>query len=119
MTQPTKALCAGTICVLLLISQTARAADPFEGIDEYLREAMAKWEVPGLAIAVVKDGEVVLARGYGVREIGTDRPVAADTVFSIASCTKSFTAAAIGMLVDEGKLDWDDAVKRHWPAFEV
>jgi CubicO group peptidase (beta-lactamase class C family) len=119
MTHQRPTLRIATIGVLLLVSQAAWAGDPFAGIDAYLAQAMAKWEVPGLAIAVVKGGEVVLAHGYGLREIGTDRPVAADTVFSIASCTKSFTAAAIAMLVDEGKVGWDDAVKLHWPEFEV
>jgi CubicO group peptidase (beta-lactamase class C family) len=80
---------------------------------------MEKWQVPGLAIAVVKDGEVVLARGYGVCQLGDDRPVTKDTVFSIASCTKSFTSACIGMLVDEGKLHWDDKVQIHFPEFKV
>jgi len=88
-------------------------------MDQYVQDAMKKWEVPGLAIAVVKDGETVLARGYGVCEIGSNRAVTKDTVFSIASCTKPFTAASVGMLVDEGKVIWDDPVKKHLPSFEV
>src|SRR5262245_9848125 len=106
-------------CLLLLMTRAARGADPLAGIDAYIEEAMARWEVPGLAIAVVKDGDLVIARGYGVCEIGSDRRVSQDTVFSIASCTKSFTAACIGMLVDEGKLQWDDPVKKHLPDFAV
>ena len=62
-------------------------------MDPYIRQALEKWEVPGLAIAVVKDGETVLSRGYGVCEVGTDRKVTAETRFTIASCAKSFTAA--------------------------
>jgi CubicO group peptidase (beta-lactamase class C family) len=85
----------------------------------YIQEAMTKWEVPGLAIAVVKDGQLVLARGYGTCAIGSDRPVTKDTVFAIASCTKSFTAACLGMLVDEGKLNWDDPVQKHLPSFAL
>jgi CubicO group peptidase (beta-lactamase class C family) len=80
---------------------------------------MEAWKVPGLAIAIVKDGEIVLARGYGNRLIGSDAPVTPDTVFSIASCTKSFTASCIAMLVDEGKLHWDDPVRKHLPDFQV
>jgi CubicO group peptidase (beta-lactamase class C family) len=97
----------------------AGAADPFAGLDAYVEDAMKTWEVPGLAIAVVKDGETVLARGYGVCELGGHRAVTADTVFPIASCTKSFTAACVGMLVDEGKVGWDDPVRKHLPGFEV
>jgi CubicO group peptidase (beta-lactamase class C family) len=62
--------------------------------------------VPGLAVAVVKDGEVVLTKGYGVRRLGEPAPVDAHTLFGIASNTKAFTAAALGILVDEGKIAW-------------
>src|SRR5688572_10541182 len=102
-----------------LLNLTAQAQDPFDGLDRYLREALPQWQVPGLAIAVVKDSEVVLARGYGVRHLGRDEPVTADTVFSIASCTKSFTAACIALLVEQGKLRWDDPVRQHLPGFRV
>src|SRR5438093_9664409 len=106
------------ICATASI-QAAFAADRFDGLDAYVREAMQKWEVPGLAIAVVKDDEMVVARGYAICQVGSDRPVIRDTPFSIASCTKSFTAACIGMLVDEKQLKWDDRVQTHWPNFEV
>src|SRR5262245_63551246 len=108
-----------TAPLLLLFVRATSAAEPLVGIDAYIQEAMLKWEVPGLAIAVVKDGQLVLARGYGVCEIGSNRRVTQNTVFSIASCTKSFTAACIGMLVDEGKLGWDDPAKKHLPYFAV
>src|SRR5687767_10667870 len=89
------------VCSLLAFgSQLTLAADPFAGMDPYIHTAMKKWEVPGLAIAVVKDGEAVLVRGFGVAELGTDRKVTGDTPFTIASCTKSFTATAVGMLVE-------------------
>jgi CubicO group peptidase (beta-lactamase class C family) len=94
-------------------------ADRFAGMDPYIHAALEKWQVPGLAIAVVKGGEIVLARGYGVCEIGTDRKVSADTAFTLASSAKSFTAAALGMLVEEGKLRWDDPVVKHLPDFEL
>lgn len=106
--------------VTILLGGTASAAeDRFDGADAYVAEVMQKWEIPGLAIAVVQDGRLIFARGYGVCEVGTQRPVTEDTVFAIASCTKSFTSAAIGMLVEEGKLTWDDPVRKHLPAFEV
>jgi CubicO group peptidase (beta-lactamase class C family) len=60
-----------------------------------------------------------VSRGYGTCELGTSRPVTQDTLFSIASCTKSFTAASVAMLVDEGKLHWDDPVRTHLPNFRV
>ena len=80
---------------------------------------MDRWQVPGLAMAVVKDSDVVLSRGYGLREIDVGSPVNADTVFPIASCTKSFTACCIAMLVDDGVLNWDDPVRKHLPDFQV
>jgi CubicO group peptidase (beta-lactamase class C family) len=104
--------------VLAITARPAPATDRFAGMDDYIRAAMQAWEVPGLAIAVVKDGETVLARGYGVCELGTDRSVSPDTVFTIASCTKSFIATAVALLVEEGKVDWDDPVVRHLPDLE-
>jgi CubicO group peptidase (beta-lactamase class C family) len=109
----------GATCLLLCYSRAAGAADIFAGMERYIHTAMKKWEVPGLAIAVIKDGEVVLVRGYGVCELGTEREVTGDTQFTIASCTKSFTATAVGMLIEEGKLKWDDPVVKHLPGFEL
>ena len=113
-------------CLLLsTAAATAQApdrratADPAAALDVYVGKAVSDWQVPGLAISVVKDGRVVFAKGYGVRELG--RPAAADTqtLFAIGSTTKAMTAAAIGMLVDEGKVRWDDPVVRHLPAFQT
>ena len=109
----------GAALLLSIASGTALADDRAAGMDDYIREAIKRWDVPGLAIAVVKDGEVVVARGFGVAEPGTDRAVTADTVLPIASCTKSFNAACIAMLVDEGKVQWDDPVRKHLPDFKV
>ena len=80
---------------------------------------MADWELPGLAIAVVKDDSVIYARGFGVTELGGSEPVNEQTMFAIASTTKAFTAAALGMLVDQGLIDWDNPVGTHMPRFEV
>lgn len=93
----------------------AEAANPIAGLDERVERIMAAHHVPGLSIAVVKDGKVAVARGYGVREANKPDPVDADTVFAIASLTKAFTATAVGLLVHEGKLDWDDRVIEHIP----
>jgi len=100
---------------LPLAAQTA----PLRDLDSYVAEAMRTFEVPGLAVAVVKDGEVALAKGYGVRRTGEPAPVDAHTLFGIASNTKAFTAAALGILVDEGKIAWDDPVTRHLPWFQM
>lgn len=93
----------------------AGGTDQLSGLDDYCRQALSDWKVPGLALAVIRDGEIVLARGYGVRELGKNAPVNENTVFSIASCTKSFTAAMLGKLVDQNKLRWDDFISHHLP----
>ncbi len=90
-----------------------------EALDRYIAEARAEWEVPGLAVAIVKGDETVFARGYGVRDIRTGGAVDENTLFAIASNTKAFTVAALAILVDEGKLDWDDRVREHLPWFEL
>jgi len=87
-------------------------------LDDYVAATVKEWDIPGLAIAVVKDGQPVLVKGYGVTKLGTSEAVGPDTVFDIASLTKSFTAAAIATLVDEGKLDWDKPIRAYLPAVE-
>ena len=93
--------------------------NPLQGLDAAVERALQDWEMPGLALAIVKDDAVVLSKGYGVRELGQPTPVDERTVFAIGSVTKAFTAAALGMLVDEGKLNWDDPVTEHLPAFQL
>lgn len=88
-------------------------------LDKYIAKARRQWQVPGLAVAIVKDGRVVLCKGYGVREQGGSAPVDRRTLFAIASNSKAFTAAALAILVDEGKLRWDDRVRQHLPWFEL
>src|SRR5256712_12355406 len=87
--------------------------------DAYVARTMKQFEVPGLAIAVVKDGKVVLAKGYGVRRLGDSARVDERTLFGIASNTKAFTATAIGILVEEGKLQWDAPVVNYLPWFPM
>jgi len=88
-------------------------------IDEYAAKAGRDWNVPGFAIAIVKDDRVVFAKGYGVREMGKPAPVDDKTLFAIASNTKAFTAAALAILVDEGKVKWDDPVTKYLPEFQL
>lgn len=90
-----------------------------QDFEAYILKAQKEWEVPGMAVAVVKDGKVLLAKGFGVKELGTNQAVDAQTQFSCASTTKAMTAVCIGMLVDEGKLKWDDAVVTHLPEFQL
>lgn len=111
-----------TITVLLLAFQISRAqqpAGPGPDFDNYINNAIKEWQVPGLAIAIVKDDRVVLAKGFGVRELGKPAPVDERTLFAIGSSSKAFTAAAIAMLVDEGKLKWDDPATKYLPGFQL
>ncbi len=93
------------------------ADDPLSGLDQYVRDAMRLWEVPGLALAVVVEDSVVFSQGFGVREIGRPEPVDEHTLFANASTTKAFTAAAAAMLVDEDRLTWDEPVSDRLPEF--
>ena len=97
---------------------TAQAAPPPD-FDAYVQRVMERFEVPGLSVAIVKDGQVVLAKGYGVRALGLPEAVDAETLFGIASNTKVFTATALGILVEEGKLEWDASVVRYLPGFQM
>lgn len=92
---------------------------PFPGFDDYVNKAMKDWEVPGLAIAIVKDDKIVYAKGYGVRELGKPALVDEHTLFAIGSSSKAFTATSIAMLVDQGKLKWDDHVTQYLPGFQL
>ena len=88
-------------------------------LENLVEASMQEWKVPGLALAVIQDGEVVLQKGYGVRDTETGLPVTADTQFLLCSITKSFTAAGLGLLVDERKLDWDRPVRELLPEFRL
>jgi CubicO group peptidase (beta-lactamase class C family) len=103
---------------LALVVSPARADPPagFEARVESVREAAG---TPGLAIAIVENGKVVLARGYGVRKLGDRTPVDADTIFMIGSTGKAFTSAALATLVDAGRIGWDDKVIDHLPGFQM
>jgi CubicO group peptidase (beta-lactamase class C family) len=105
---------------LLLASSPAVAQDrpprELRDLDAWIAGALRDWEVPGLAVAVVKDDTTVFARGYGVRALGSAEPVTTATLFANASTTKAFTALAVALLVDEGKLAWDDRVADRLPA---
>ncbi len=88
-------------------------------LDGTVEKVRQQFDVPGIAVAVVKDGKVLLERGWGVREIGKPEPVQADTLFAIASNTKAFTATSLNLLAEEGKLKMDDRVIDHLPSFRM
>jgi len=94
---------------------TAPPAD----LDAYVQRVMRTFEVPGVAVTIVKDGRPIVAKGYGVRRLGEPAPVDARTLFGIASNTKLFTATALGLLVEEGKIEWDAPVVRYLPGFQM
>ena len=89
------------------------------GLDQYIETVLKTFDVPGLSISIVKDGKVLVAKGYGIKKMGTDERVDGNTLFSIASNSKAFTATALAILVEEGKLKWDDRVIDHLPWFKM
>jgi CubicO group peptidase (beta-lactamase class C family) len=88
-------------------------------IDGEVREALKAWEVPGVAVGIVHNGRVVYLKGFGVKELGKDKPVTPDTLFPIASCTKMFTTTAMAMMVSEGRMHWDEPVRNKLPEFRL
>jgi len=88
-------------------------------IDSIVNTVMNEWKIPGISIAILKDNEVIHAKGFGIKSPEGDSPVNKNTVFQIGSITKSFTAALVAMLVDEGKLKWEDKIIDHLPDFKM
>jgi CubicO group peptidase (beta-lactamase class C family) len=99
------------LATLVAVSAGAQAPAAPPGIDALVERVRSTFDVPGISLAIVKDDQVVLARGYGVRRLG--EPAAADgrTLFGIASNSKVFTATALGLLVEEGKVAWDGPIR--------
>lgn len=107
------------ILLLLLFPFLANAQVDFKKLDQYLSKSQKEWGVPGMSVGVVKDGKLVFAKGYGVAEAGTTRKVDENTLYAIASNSKAFTSMAIALLVQEGKLNWDDPVQKYLPYFKL
>ncbi len=101
------------------LAAQAPAREPFPGLDAYVQAALKTWNVPGVAVGIVRHDSVIYLQGYGVRTVGTRDPVDDRTIFAIGSCTKAFTAAGMAMLVDQGKVHWDDPVTKYLPGFQV
>lgn len=100
-------------------AQTLPAANDLAAFDARVEAVRQQFDVPGIAVAIVKDGQVVLERGYGLREVDKPDKVDAHTMFAIASNTKAFTATALQMLAEDGKLDMNDRVIDHLPWFRM
>ena len=108
------------IATFIFGSIAANSAELSEqNLDRYVEKAMSVFDVPGIAVGIIKDGQIAHLKGYGVRDIATHAPVTADTLYAIASNSKAFTATALAILVDEGILDWDDKVIDYIPNFRL
>jgi CubicO group peptidase (beta-lactamase class C family) len=106
--------------LVLFLAVTAWAQTPGLGdIDAFIHAAMKDWMMPGAAVAVVQDGKVIHSKGYGFRDVKKQLPVTPETLFAIGSITKSFTVLTLGILADEGKLDWDKPVREYLPGFKL
>ncbi len=104
---------------LLLPAALLSQAAGNEQLDRIIEETRRAFEVPGIAVAVVHKDSVIYAKGFGVKELGSTAAVTTGTRFAIGSTTKAFTTAAMGLLVDDGKMQWDDAVRKHVPYFRL
>lgn len=119
MNNTSKSLCYILTFLLVFSLNIMGQGKELAGIDEYVNNVCKKFEVPGIAVAVVKDGKVVLTKGYGVKKLNGSDPVDENTLFGIASNSKAFTATALAMLVEEGKIKWDTPVKEYLPWFQM
>lgn len=104
---------------LSIASFSSFAAVDTVKIEKIINASMARFDVPGMAVAIVENDKVLLAKGFGVSHLDTKKAVTKDTLFGIASNTKAFTSAALAMLIEQGKLSWDDRVIDHLPEFRL
>jgi CubicO group peptidase (beta-lactamase class C family) len=108
---------------LVVLSSSIFASDRIQEIlpefEKYIEKVQAEWGAPGVAVGIVKDGKIVYIKGFGVREIGTDKKIDEHTVFQIASLTKNILVHLLAKLVEEGKISWDDLVTKHMPTFFI
>ena len=109
------ALCVFAASLLSVAQQNPQAV----ALKQYIEDARLKWDVPAVAVGIIYNDTIVLLNGFGEREVGTGKSVDGNTMFAVASNTKAFTATAMGMLVDDGKVDWDDQVTKYLPWFKL
>ena len=114
----------GLVLTLLVVQPSlaqkkAANAPDLKAIDQVVSSIMKEWQVPGLALGIVKDGKVLYLKGYGYRDVEKQVPVTPKTLMAIGSNSKSFTVTLMGMLVDQKKLDWDTPVLKYLPDFRL
>ena len=97
----------------------AQKQEDLSSLDRYVETTMKDWKIPGVAVGIVQGSNPIYLKGFGVRNIQTREPVTPDTLFDIGSCTKAFTSASIAMLIDDGKMNWDDKVDKSIPSFHM
>ena len=114
-----KRISSGLLIIALFLTPSLFSQISSPQIDSLTERVLKTFDVPGIAVAVVKDGKLVHAKGYGVRSLNTMKKVDENTLFGVASNSKAFTAAALGMLVDEKKISWDDKVVDYVPGFKL
>jgi CubicO group peptidase (beta-lactamase class C family) len=112
-------LLAVTVTTVFSQKKKTSLKDSIAVFDAYIQNAMKDWRVPGMSVAIVKNNQIVFTKGYGVREITTDKKVDTKTYFSCASTTKAMTAVCMGILVDEGKVSWNDPVINYLPQLKL
>ncbi|WP_373495575.1 serine hydrolase domain-containing protein, partial [Aquiflexum sp.] len=105
--------------LLFSLQTNAQTTPDFKKLDAYFEQMIKDWDVPGASIGIVKDGELVFTGNYGIKEVGKNEKPESNSLYAIASNSKAFTTAVIGMLVQEGKLGWNDKVKDYLPYFSL
>src|SRR5262245_38694755 len=113
-----QALACGALTVPLLTGSTVDK-DQTTAIGQVVDAAIKFWQVPGVALGIVRDGKVTYLAGHGVKKLGSTDPVTPNTLFAIASCTKAFTTTAMAMLVGAGRMAWDDPVRNYLEYFRL
>lgn len=110
-----------TAFIAFFVSLSALAQPAFDrnAVDKAMRATMKAWQIPGAAVAIVKNDRIIYVNGYGTKELGGTDPVTADTLFQIASTSKAFTSTALAMLASDKKLSFDDPVRQHLPYFRL
>jgi CubicO group peptidase (beta-lactamase class C family) len=112
-----RAACGLLLC--LAVSAVSAQTTSFEGFDAFAQQVLKDWKGAGFAVAVIEGGKVTYAKGFGVRDLKNNQPVTTKTLFAIGSATKSFTVTSLGVLVDQGKLDWDKPLRTYLPDFQL
>jgi CubicO group peptidase (beta-lactamase class C family) len=116
---------ARLFAILFLLASLSFAQQPnsdtskLQGVDGFAEQLLKEWNVPGLGIGIIHNGTIVLEKGYGYRNLEDKLPFTTKTLFPVGSTSKSFTALALAILKDKGKVDWDDRVRQYLPSYEL